>query len=80
MDAGLVKSGRIKAPRVQTYRFAHAEGEETVELFPLEEEDGWVSMGVHQFNAGMAKINLSGQGAEPNQSIVADAVKWVKVK
>lgn len=79
-DAGLVKSGRIKAPRVQTYRFAHAEGEETIELFPLEEEDGWVSLGVHQFNAGMAKINLSGQGAEPNQSIVADAVKWVKVK
>ena len=80
VDAGLVKSGWLTAPRVQTYRFAHAEGEETIELLPLEEANGWVSMGVYQFNAGMAKINLSGQGADPNQSIVADAVKWVKVK
>lgn len=80
VDAGLVKSGWLTAPRVQTYRFAHAEGEETIELFPLEEENGWVSMGVHQFNAGIAKINLSGLGADPNQTIVADAVKWVKVK
>ncbi|MCB6974080.1 MULTISPECIES: golvesin C-terminal-like domain-containing protein [Butyricimonas] len=80
VDAGLVKSGWLTASRVQTYRFAHAEGEETIELLPLEEANGWVSMGVYQFNAGMAKINLSGQGADPNQSIVADAVKWVKVK
>ena len=80
VDAGLVKSGWLKAPRVQTYRFAHAEGEETIELLSLEEADGWVSMGVYQFNAGIAKINLSGQGADPNQTIVADAVKWVKVK
>lgn len=31
-------------------------------------------------NAGIAKINSSGQGADPNQTIVADAVKWVKIK
>lgn len=68
-----------KAP-VQTYYLSHRDGEEMIEISPLDVEQGWVSVGTYQFNLGTAKITLSGQGVDQYQYVIADAVKWVKVK
>ncbi len=69
-----------KGAPAQTYRLTCDEGEKEVEIVPLDEKQGWVSLGVYSINSGIAKVHLSGQGSDPRQTIVADAVKWVKVE
>lgn len=39
----------------------------------------WVSLGIHDFSAGEARVVLDDRG-NPEQIVVADAVKWVKVE
>ena len=82
--ADLVYGDRIrregKGSPIQTYRLTCVNGEKEVEMAPLDSEQGWVSLGVYSINSGLAKVRLSGQGSDPRQTIIADAVKWVKVK
>lgn len=42
-------------------------------------QKGWVSLGVHDIPEGEARIVLDDRG-NPEQIVIADAVKWVKVE
>ena len=41
-------------------------------------QKGWISLGVHDFSIGESRIVLDDRG-EPDQIVIADAVKWVRV-
>jgi len=67
----------------QYYTFTVADGEGKAEINPA--QDGakwgdWVSLGIYSLQAGKNAIRLSGRGAYPTQMIMADAVKWMKVR
>ena len=71
---------RGKVFPVQRYRFVHADGEEEVEIYPLRESEGWVSLGDYYYEVGKVKITLIGKGVDEYQGLCADAVKWVRVQ
>ena len=58
--------------------------------YSLSAEEAWVSLGTFALPAGESRVVLDDQGVAPitvekfqmtyNQLVVADAVKWVKVK
>lgn len=71
---------RGKVYPVQCYCFIHADGEEEIEIYPMRESEGWVSLGDYYYEAGKAKITLVGKGVDEYQGLCADAVKWVRVQ
>lgn len=71
---------RGKVFPVQRYRFVHADGEEEIEIEPLQEDEGWVSLGDYYYEAGKTKITLIGKGVDEYQGLCADAVKWVRIQ
>lgn len=44
----------------------------------MQEETGWFSLGEFDLNAGENWVVLNDRGADEEQAIYADAVKWVR--
>ena len=62
----------------QYYTLEHRDGIEKIKLSTGKKTPGWIFIGEFHFNAGETKIILNDKGT-PDQRIMADAVKWVKV-
>lgn len=72
---------KSKEPELRYYTvFDGKEEHEVVIPIGNEKEGEWVSLGIFNFGKN-ARVTLSDRGKDfSNQSIVADAIKWVKVK
>lgn len=64
----------------QTYLFTHQNGQERIVLDTRQAGYGWISLGIFPFPQGKTQITLLDLGSSPFQIIIADAVKWVKIK
>ena len=60
------------------YAIHHANGIENAETWPVRERNGWVSLGRYFFDKGEAVVELSDKSEFPY--VVADAVKWIRLK
>ncbi|WP_291855270.1 ABC transporter permease subunit, partial [Marinilabilia sp.] len=60
------------------YQIHYANGLEKVETWPVRERNGWVSLGRFFFDKGEAVVELSDESEFPY--VVADAVKWIRLK
>lgn len=61
----------------QTYLVSCRDGEVEVEI-PLGDEGGWISLGEFVIDAGKAQVVLTDKLGNPEQGLIADAVKWIK--
>jgi hypothetical protein len=60
------------------YLVHHANGLDKVETLPIRERNGWISLGRFFFDKGEAVVELSDESEFPY--VVADAVKWIRLK
>ena len=75
---GWFRMGRGENKKYQYYTVKHDDGEEEVSVETGGRgQQGWITLGSFYFSPGEAKVTLSDKGSEPNQVIIADAVKWV---
>lgn len=69
---------RYTGEAVQYYELSSRDGNQNIVLRTnMQEETGWFSLGEFNLSAGENRVVLSDRGADKEQVIYADAVKWV---
>lgn len=70
---------RYTGEAAQYYELSSRDGNQNIVLRTnMQEETGWFSLGEFNLSAGENRVVLSDRGADKEQVIYADAVKWVR--